>query len=456
VGEALIVNPYAPYARMLIRRLWRNHGIRTVCLHTDWFKRITLEGRYSLLRSSAVAAHYMLVESSNWELVADELRKRHDIVGVLPYEEGLVQPLSELASALDLSWAQPETLSAFRDKRALKQRVADADPTVRLNFFRDVSSPRDVFDAVRERNLERFVLKPNSGSGNQHVAFFDTGTSPAVMQRYFEKAGDRVLLEEFVHGPEFWVNGQMDARGEPIVVGIGTYYRVAANGIANLEVGSISLQPNDPHFPVLRAYAERVMRATGLRRSPFHLEAIIDQDGPCLVEVAARLCGELGAVLDMEHHGPQLDLLDIAAQYYVSDAQLPPIPLDWNRVAMRWVASATGDSAYDQRLTATTGADEVEGSSHFLFWIKRPEPGDYVQRTVSLTTRPWSVALTGDLDTNPWTVIDDARNTVRLHGTASDHLTTVQKWPMYQGLMAKAWRSRPRLYEAAALWNPLP
>ena len=454
MAEAVILNPYAPYARMLIRRLWVNHGIRTVCLHTDWRKRITLEGRYPLLRSSAVAAHYML-ESANWDSIAAQLSQRHEIVGVLPYEEGMVVPMSDLASALDLSWAQPEILADFRDKRALKQRVANADPSIRLNLFRDVANPQHVLETVREHHLQRFVLKPNSGSGNHHVRFFDAYTSRQSLAEYFEDASDQVLLEEFIDGPEFWVNGQMDVHGEPTVVGVGMYYRIPSNGITNLEVGTTSLQPTDPRFDALRKYAENVMRATGLHRSPFHLEAIVDDRGPCLVEVAARLCGELGTLLDMEHHGPQLDLIDIAAHYYVSDAELPVIPLDWHRVASRWVATATGDSAYDQRLVAASGVEAIEASENFLFWIKRPEPGDYVQRTVSLTTRPWSVALTGSLDQDPWRVVEAARSSVGLHGGVSDSLTILQKWPMCKGVLSKAWSSRPRLYETQALWHSL-
>ena len=44
-GEALILDPYRPYAQLLIQRLYLNHGIRTVCLHRNWRERLLLEGR---------------------------------------------------------------------------------------------------------------------------------------------------------------------------------------------------------------------------------------------------------------------------------------------------------------------------------------------------------------------------------------------------------------------------
>lgn len=453
-GEALILDPYRPYASMLIQRLYLNHGIRTVCLHRDWRDRLLLEGRHPALRSQAVSAHYMITDMP-LEAVAQRLGRRHRIVGVLPYEEGMVAPLAAIAAHLGLSWAQPGVIEAFTDKFALKTLLAQGDPHLRLNVFAPATSAEDVLRIVQEHHLERFVLKPNSGSGNHQVAFFEADTDPARLQEYFAAADGKVLLEEFLEGPEFWVNGQMDEVGVPTVVGIGQYYRTSHNGIQNLEVGSYSVQPSDPRFALLRQYAEQVMRASGLRRSPFHLEAIFDGKGPCLVEVGARFCGELGAVLDMYHHGPQVDLIDAAAHYYVTSKPYGPLALDWNRVDRSWVGSATGTSDYDQRIVRVEGVDVLDASPNVAFWIKRPEPGDYVQRTTSLTTRAWALTLRGELREDPKAVIDWTRATVRMRGTESDTWTRAQKIPLYKGVLQKVWASRPRPYEAAAVVRPL-
>ncbi len=452
--EAVILDPYRPYASMLIQRLHDLHGVRTICLHSTWRERLLLEGRSPVLRSDAVSCHYM-VGDLDWRTVARRLAQRHTIGAVLPYEEGMVRPLTIIAEELGLSWSQPQVQYAFRDKFALKELIRRNDPHVRLNAFTRVRTVDDVQATVAAHDLRRYVLKPNSGSGNQNVAFFDKDASPDEIAGYLASEQTGVLMEEFIEGPEFWVNGQMDADGEPTVVGIGRYYRIQGNGVENLEVGSYSVQPHEPVFELLREYAESVMRATGLRRSPFHLEAIVDDNGPCLVEVAARLCGELGTLLDMRHHGPQLDLIDVAAHYYVSDSPLGPLPLDWERVSRSWVATATGVSPQDQRLVAVHGVPEVQSWPSFLFWIKRPEPGDFVHATRSLTTRAWAATLRGDLSTDPRHEIDRMRSTIQLEGTAQGDLSPSQKLPMYRGLARKVWASRPRPYEARALLRPL-
>jgi hypothetical protein len=448
--EAVILDPYRPYALLMIERLYERFGIRTVCLHQDWRTRLLLEGRHRQLRSPAVSAHYMVGELG-WDRAAQILRTRHHVAGVLPYEEGMVKPLSDLAELLGLSWAQPDVLPVFRDKRALKAMVLSNDPSIRMNAFTHVTTTEEVVAFADARHLRRFVLKPNDGSGNNDVAFFDTPVDPTAVAAYVRRHSGPVLMEEFIEGPEYWVNGQMDSHGEPFVQAVGSYMRIDSNGVRNLEIGSTALPTGDPHFPVLVQYAQDVMRATGLRRSPFHLEAIVDDRGPCLVEVGARLCGDEGVLLDQWQHGLGMELIDMACHYYVSDTPRPTPDLDWTHYDSHVAGTATGTSPDDQRLITVEGLRDVEVSPHFLWWIKRPGPGDHVQKTQSLTSRAWSVALWADSPTGLSDAICWSHRTIALSGTAQPGWTWGQRAPMYRGLAGKVWSSRPRLYEARAL-----
>lgn len=449
-AEAVILDPYRPYALMMIEHLHRRHGVRTICLHSDWKTRILLEGRHPVLRSPAVSAHYM-VGPSDWQRIAARLRTHHHVVGVLPYEEGMVAPLAHLAEMLNLSWAQPAVLPAFRDKAALKTLIARNDPAVRLNVFAAVRDAVDVAEVLATHRLDRYVLKPNDGSGNNDVAFFDKASGPEEVATYFDNVRGPVLMEEFVNGPEYWVNGQVDEAGEPMIQGIGTYLRVNQNGVRNLEIASMSVAPSEPVFSQLHDYAEAVMRATGLRRSPFHLEAIVDERGPCLVEVGARFCGELGVLVDQYQHCDRRDFVDMACHYYVSQNHYPAPPLDWARYSSRCLATVTGTSPHAQRLVQVDGVREVESSPHFVFWVKRPQAGDHVDRTTSLTTRAWSVVVQAANETELLEVVGWARSTIVLRGTANGPWPLRTRMPMYRGLASKVWSSRPRLYQARAL-----
>jgi hypothetical protein len=450
MSHAVILDPYGPYAPLLIESLYAKRGIRTVCLHSDWATRLKVESRIPVLHSAAVAAHYMT--SMGWDKIVQRLRRHHEVVAVLPHDEGTVAPLARLAEDLGLSWSQPDVLPAFRDKARLKSLVATNDPTVRLNRFARVVDPNQALAFVRQAGLKRFVIKPNDGSGNTDVGFFDAdGDLRGVYDHFDRLSGRPVLLEEFIKGPEFWINGQTDERGEPTVVSIGQYVRLHENGVENLEAGGITVPRSDPVFDQLRAYAESVIRATGLRRSPFHLEAIVDEQGPCLVEVAARFSGELAPQAEMWQHGPQLDLFDIAAHYYVSDEHYGPIPLDWERRDRTVVGQVSGSLAVSERVVCIEGIEEIEQSPAFLYWNKKPAVGDFVYRKVNLNTSAWSVTIAGQSVAEVKATLEWMRATLRLRGTADASWTLRERLPMYRGVAAKVWQARPRPYQIPAL-----
>lgn len=448
--EAVMVNPYQPYAEIFIARLFRDYGIRTVALHTDWRTRIILEGRAPILRSAAVSAHYM-IPVEGLAPVADRLRTRHDIVAAVPHDEGAVGWLARLADMLDLSWAQPDVLPAFRNKASLKALIARNDPTVRLNAFALVSTPDEVVRWAAEHGVDRFVLKPNDGSGNRGVAFFDAAGPAEELARYFDEADDTVLAEEFIGGDEYWVNGQTDERGRPTVTGIGRYDRRDLNGKQNLEVGATSLATTDPAFASLRSYAEQVMTATGLQRSPFHLEAKIDDRGPCLIEVGARLCGDLLTLAESWQHGPASDLMGAALQGYVSDAEMGPLDLDWDRYDTHRYAQVNGVSTSRQRLARVSGVAQVEQMPGFLFWIKQPHVGDTVLPTTDLIAKPWALVLSGRDEDELREREDMVRRALVIVGEHEVSAGLRPRLPLLAARFGKVWSSRPRPYQARAL-----
>jgi hypothetical protein len=394
-----------------------------------------------------------VVDDLGWPVIMDRLSQRHNTVGVFPYTEAAVEPLAAVAQSLGLSWSQPGVLPAFRDKNRLKSLIRDSSAGIRINRFKKVANAREAWSYVSGEGLSRFVLKPNDGSGNEGVSFYNGDCGLAPLEDYFRGHAGPALLEEFISGQEYWVNGQIDHTGEPSVVGVGRYLRVEHHGKENLEVGSVSVAVDDPVFEQLSDYARQVMKATGLRRSPFHLEAIIDSTGPCLVETGARFCGELGTFLDMWQHGPQLDLIDVALHYYLCDEPYGALPLDWTSYKRRPVGTALAYSETDQRLIAVEGRQRFESSPTFVRWIKRPEVGDHVRSFSGLTTRAWSAAVTGSSPRDVQTSIHSAREAITLHGTADGPWPLRRRLPMYAALAAKAWVTRPRPYQLKALWQ---
>ncbi len=448
--EALLIDPYQPYAELYISRLFRDYGIRTVALHRRWRSRLVLEPRSRVLRSSAVSANYMIPEAGI-EALAPMLRERHSVVAVLPHDEGAVWPLARLAELLDLSWSQPQVLRLFASKGSLKRRLVERASDLRLNQTAAVAGPADVRRWIATTGVNRFVLKPDDGSGNRGVAFFDDDVSDDQLANYFAEVGGGILAEEFIGGEEYWVNGQIDAAGTPVVTMIGRYDRGEVNGKENVELSARTLPSTAGEFRALHDYAVDVMRTIGLRRSPFHLEAKIDARGPCLIEVGARLCGDLLVLADQWQHGPRVDLIDAAIHDYVTDAPRPPLELDWERADAHPVAQVNGVSESHMVVGRVEGVAAVEQLPGFLFWVKAPAVGDVVAPTLDLIAKPWGACVWAptyeELDARETVVRELIRLTPRseLEGGVRAHL------PVLRNRLQRYWSARPRPYMARAL-----
>jgi hypothetical protein len=387
----VIQDPAYPQALHFIEALRRGWGMRPVCLWSDADLRRAEAWRYPVLRSDWVAAHY----DGDPHRLGDAARfisERH-LAAVVPWRESMVLPSSELAEHLGLSWAQPDVLPLFRDKHALKSRLR-ADPDgPRVNAIAVVSSVEDVERAVATGFFDRFVLKPNDGFGNRRIGFFERDTPPASIAEHLDSVGGSALMEEFIDGEEYYVNGQVDGAGRVTVTLVGRYERAEVNGKPNIEVGGRTVSHASEEFTLLADYAARVLQTLGLRRSPFHLEAKIDERGPCLVEVGARLVGTDAAVDDGQVHGDRFDAYTLAAHYYLTADDLGPVPVDWERYDSARLGHLQGAALVDERIYEVRGCEEVEALPEFVRWVVRPAPGDRVSRTLDLGDVPWHVVI---------------------------------------------------------------
>lgn len=445
----VMIDPYQPYAAMYISRFFRDYGVRTVAVYRNWRARLILEPRQQILASQALAGRYMMPASGDITELVPLLRQRHTVVAVAPHDEGAVRPLLELAGALELDWAQPELVAALGSKRALKQRVAAQDPHLRINAFAQVKSRAEVRSWCSDNGVERFVLKPDNGSGNRDVAFFDAASPDRDIETYFTEVGGVVLAEEYIGGDEYWVNGQITADGEPVITMIGRYDRQPANGKENVEFGARTLPSDTPGFDELRQYTSRVMRALGLRRSPFHLEAKVDERGPCLIEVGARLCGDLGVISDSWQHGPQADFIGAAVHCYVSSGPTPGLELDWSRADVHLVAGVNGVAHGNFFVESLSGVEQVASHPQFLWWVKKPAIGDHVQPTLDLVAKPWGVAVWGRDAAEVDATEAFMRRALVLRGTETRDGSSVRRARV--GVLPqraqRAWDARPRPHQ---------
>jgi hypothetical protein len=416
-GEIVLQDPYHEYAVRFLE-LARDRGLRAVCLYTDRLEMLRRAREFPALEGPDVAAAY-LIEGRGVEEVADHLRAHHRVVAVVPHNEPAVLGLGRLADLLDLPWAQPGVLDRFRDKRALKELLRSVPDGPRVNAFAAVSSASDVRDAIATGHFPSFVLKPNDGYGNTTIGFFQSAGDPSDYETYVaERAGSPLLMEEYIGGEEYFVNGQVDAHGEVEAFAVRKYRRRDVNGRKAVAMGDVTVRTTDPAFDAIVGYAAEVMRATGLRSSPFHLECKVDESGPCLIEVAARLVGGDLALIDPLLHG-SLDMLSLALHYYLGGSEHMPSGVDWKRYDEDLLGTVNGISTTTSILYEIEGQGAVEAREEFVAWANPPRIGSRLVPTVDLLHRPWRAVVRVPTEERYVEIADELQVGLRLNETST-------------------------------------
>ncbi len=411
-GEYVIQDPYNDYAIRFIQHVHRSFGWKAVCYYTDTSD---LRRNFHLFPQlgdpALVSASYRVSESGMARFI-EHLRIDHDIRAVVPHKEPAVMNASRIAAALGLSWSQPRVLERFRHKESLKEHLRRVAPDLRMNESRLVDNPRQARTVADELGLDRFVLKPNDGFGNVNIGFFDRGTTQQQLSRFWGGSG-RLLLEEYVGGLEYQCDGQVDAAGTVTVFDVMEYVRAEVNGRPNIKLGSGQVRHSSPLFAQIAEYTERVVRASGLRRSPFHAEVKVDERGPCLIECGARMVGMgQGPTINLMHAGA-LDVFDVAAHYYASDQDYGPIPTDWTVYDSHLVWQVSGAVTRTERVFNLQGIDDVESLPGFAFWIQRPYVGERLHETTDLFGRSFIAVIEGTDEAELQKRADYIRETVR-------------------------------------------
>ncbi|MDT3726318.1 ATP-grasp domain-containing protein [Streptomyces sp. DSM 41972] len=239
------------------------------------------------------------VDNTRPELLMEAARgvaAEREVAGVFCYDEGLVTPAAHVAQSLGLPGNSPETVTACRDKNAT--RVALERAGVAQPASIGVRSLDEARDAAEKLGFP-VVLKPRGLAGGMGVRRAD---GPDEVESAYRAASGAsypgvpvfevpVLVEAYVDGPEISVDAVF-FEGECIPlavarkqVGLAPFFEETGH-----EVDAADPLLSDPHLlGALRASHAALGFHTGVSHTEFRLTA----NGPCLMEVNARLGGDM-------------------------------------------------------------------------------------------------------------------------------------------------------------------
>ncbi|MEV4432108.1 ATP-grasp domain-containing protein [Streptomyces sp. NPDC049585] len=240
-----------------------------------------------------------IVDNTRPEPLVEAARRvaaEHPVAGMFCYDEGLIAPAAHIVQALGLPGNTPEAVTACRDKlagRTALERAGVAQPaSIGVRSLAEA-------EAAAEKIGYPVVLKPRGLAGSLGVR--KAAGAGELAEAYATAAGASypgvpvfdvsVLVEEFVDGPEISVDSVcFEGECTPLVVahkevGMAPYFE---------EIGH-EVDGADPLLsdPVLLDALRRSHAALGLTTGVSHTEFRLTPDGPKLMEVNARLGGDM-------------------------------------------------------------------------------------------------------------------------------------------------------------------
>ncbi|MGW8357647.1 ATP-grasp domain-containing protein [Streptomyces wedmorensis] len=276
-------------------QLWREYILKSVADSYDlWLfapKEPTWESRY-------LRGHTIVDTLDASEAIESAVRLAQDvqIAGVLCYDEIRVPIAAMMADELKLPGANVEGVRACRDKYLGRQALAAAGVDQPVSHA--VASLEEAREVARGTGYP-VVLKPRALAASVGVVRADgpealeSAYSEAAEAYFDEIPRDRawVLVEEYLDGPEVSVESVCrDGRVTPMFVA-----RKALGFAPHFEEVGHTISADDPllHDPAVRRVLQEAHTALGLDTLVTHTELRLTRTGPRLVEVNARLGGDL-------------------------------------------------------------------------------------------------------------------------------------------------------------------
>lgn len=253
------------------------------------------------------------------------LLEQDGVDGILTYADYALEETAELAQMLGLRYTDVDSVRASRDKQLQRKLFTDAGvPSPQ-------SRPADSLQEARRVAVEigyPVVFKPRNLGGSAGVLKVASEAEASAAYDEASQAGgfgyervDGILVEEMLIGPEISVE-TATTRGQTEIVAVTR----KQTGFAPLFIETGHMVSADDSLTEDSGEVAEVTRAAiaslNLTEGVCHVELILTESGPKVVEVNARLGGDL--IPYLVALACERDLCLIAAQIAVGDPLLPP------------------------------------------------------------------------------------------------------------------------------------
>jgi len=288
---AIIVDGFriaACYAPRLIARGYD-------CVHVQSSTRFTSE-----TLASYNAQNYLkniINYNNDIDAIIEQLKPYANIEFVIAGIESGVELTTAISEKLHLPGNSTKYCEAFRDKYLMNKVIAAAGlRTAKQILSNDIN---EILLWIRNECTFPVVVKPTKSAATELVTI--SYNEKEVEQSFAKIIGNynflglknhEVLVQSFLRGTEFIVNG-INYAGKHFLSEMWQYNKIINNSGSPLYDRFTLLPYSFEHREAFKNYIFQVLDALKMNYGAFHAELILTEEGPVLVEVAARAAGSI-------------------------------------------------------------------------------------------------------------------------------------------------------------------
>lgn len=176
-------------------------------------------------------------------------------------------------------------------KSYMRDRLREKQVPIPRYFV--VQSEEEFLEAARSIS-NRCMVKPADNAGSRGVVLLESKDEAEMLETYhYSKGNSRngiVMVEEVMEGPEVSVEA-LTVSGETTVITITDKITTPPPFFVEIGHSEPSQLPEETKDAIIKVVKQAV-KAIGLENGPSHTEIMITQEGPKVVELAARLGGD--------------------------------------------------------------------------------------------------------------------------------------------------------------------
>lgn len=270
-------------------------------INANGYSCIHLQSSKEIIPSFAptfVESHFIknIVFSGEIKSVVEQLID-FEVIGVIPGAETGVILADLLSNFLRLPTSNSlQSSSARRNKHEMVNCLAKYEIPHAESFQSDKLD--EVQQWVKKHGKFPVVVKPLSSAGTDGVKICNnncdvTSAFNVIMNSsdIFNEVNKKVMVQQFLDGQEYIVN-TVSYEGKHKVVDIWRKFKNKVDGIPINDYAEI-VTSSEPEYVLLPIYIFKVLDALEIKFGAGHSEVMLTEDGPILIETAARLEGSI-------------------------------------------------------------------------------------------------------------------------------------------------------------------